>query len=122
MRRYRLAPAFPGWFGHANPLAFADEFVPAAGARRFELGAPAVEAIYGARAGVKFVVPLGVGAHQAPQRLAALEVGADGEAETLVEDDPAASLRAERAAAEGAAWLAGAPGRLLDVVADGQNI
>src|SRR3569623_99593 len=47
----RLAPAFPGWFAHEDPLAYADLFVPAHGARRFEQGAPAVEAIYGARAG-----------------------------------------------------------------------
>ena len=58
----RLEPAFPGWFGHANPLAFGDAFVPAPGARRFELGAPAVEAVYGARAGVKFALEVGVAA------------------------------------------------------------
>jgi kynureninase len=58
----RLEPAFPGWFGHANPLAFGDAFVPAPGARRFELGAPAVEAVYGARAGVRFALEVGVAA------------------------------------------------------------
>lgn len=58
----RLEPAYPGWFGHANPLAFGDAFVPAPGARRFELGAPAVEAVYGARAGVRFALEVGVAA------------------------------------------------------------
>ena len=58
----RLAPAFPGWFAHEDPLAFADLFVPAHGARRFEQGAPAVEAIYGARAGIQFALDAGVAA------------------------------------------------------------
>lgn len=58
----RLEPAFPGWFAHAEPLAFASTFSPAPGARRFEQGAPAVEAIYGARAGVLFALETGVAA------------------------------------------------------------
>jgi kynureninase len=58
----RLEPALPGWFAHVDPLAFAARFVPARGARRFEIGAPAVEAIYGARAGVKFALDAGVSA------------------------------------------------------------
>jgi len=61
----QLAPAFPGWFAHADPLAFAPRFEPAPGARRFEQGAPAVEAIYGARAGVKFALEVGVPAIRA---------------------------------------------------------
>jgi len=61
----RLAPAFPGWFAHADPLAFAARFEPARGARRFEQGAPAVEAVYGARAGVKLALEVGVGAIRA---------------------------------------------------------
>ncbi len=58
----RLAPAYPGWFAHEDPLAFDDVFVAADGARRFEQGAPAVEAIYGARAGIRFALDVGVGA------------------------------------------------------------
>lgn len=61
----RLAPAFPGWFAHADPLAFADRFEPAPGARRFEQGAPAAEAVYGARAGVRFALEVGVPAIRA---------------------------------------------------------
>jgi selenocysteine lyase/cysteine desulfurase len=61
----RLAPAYPGWFAHADPLAFGDIFIPAAGARRFEQGAPAVEAIYGARAGIQFALEVGVEAIRA---------------------------------------------------------
>lgn len=61
----RLSPAFPGWFAHADPLAFAPRFEPAPGARRFEQGAPAVEAVYGARAGVAFALEVGVPAIRA---------------------------------------------------------
>jgi kynureninase len=58
----RLAPAFPGWFAHEDPLSFGDYFLAADGARRFEQGAPAVEAIYGARAGIRFAIEAGVDA------------------------------------------------------------
>lgn len=58
----RLAPAYPGWLGHADPLAFADAFEPAVGARRFEQGAPAIEPLYAAKAGLRFAVDVGVDA------------------------------------------------------------
>jgi kynureninase len=61
----RLAPAYPGWFAHEDPLAFGEVFVAADGARRFEQGAPAVEAIYGARAGIRFALDVGVDAIRA---------------------------------------------------------
>lgn len=61
----RLAPAYPGWFGHARMLDFGAAYVPAAGARRFEQGAPSVEAVYAARAGVRFAIDVGVEAIRA---------------------------------------------------------
>jgi kynureninase len=61
----QLEPAFPGWFGHDDTLAFAPRYVAAAGARRFEQGSPAVEAVYGARAGVRFAIDVGVDAIRA---------------------------------------------------------
>lgn len=60
-----LEPAFPGWFGHAEMFDYGRGFVPAPGARRFEQGAPAVEAIYAARAGVQFAIDVGVPAIRA---------------------------------------------------------
>jgi kynureninase len=60
-----LAPVYPGWFGHAAPLDFARGFEPAPGARRFEMGAPSVEAIFGATAGIRFAIEVGVPALQA---------------------------------------------------------
>jgi kynureninase len=60
-----LDPAYPGWFSHADTLAFADSYVPAAGARRFEQGAPAIEAVYAAGAGIRFALEVGVEAMRA---------------------------------------------------------
>lgn len=62
----RSLPAYPGWFGHAELHAFVhthefvDSYVPSPGAKRFQQGTPAMEAIYGARAGLQFVLEVGV--------------------------------------------------------------
>jgi kynureninase len=56
----RIEPAFPGWFGHVDPLAFAPRFEPAPGGRKFEQGTPAGEAVFSARAGVRLALELGV--------------------------------------------------------------
>jgi kynureninase len=56
----RLEPAYPGWLGHADVFGFCDAYVPSPGARRFEQGAPAIEPIYGARAGIHFAIEVGV--------------------------------------------------------------
>jgi kynureninase len=52
----RLPPAYPGWLGHADFTAFANEFVPASGAARYQQGTPAIEPVYTARAGLRFVL------------------------------------------------------------------
>jgi kynureninase len=57
-----LEPAYPGWLGHDDAPAYEEAFRPAAGARRFDQGTPAMEAIYTARAGLRFVERLGVAA------------------------------------------------------------
>jgi kynureninase len=46
-------------------LDFAADYAPAAGARRFEQGSPSVEAVYAARAGVRFALAAGVDAIRA---------------------------------------------------------
>lgn len=61
----RLEPAYPGWFSHDRMLDFAKHYVPAAGARRFEQGSPSIEAVYAARAGVRFALDVGVEAIRA---------------------------------------------------------
>ncbi len=67
-----LEPVYPGWIGHASLMSFGDTFVPAAGARRFQQGAPSLEPIYTARAGLDFVLEVGVG----PIRARSLELTA----------------------------------------------
>lgn len=56
----RLPPAYPGWLAHAEFTAFAPEFVPAPGALRYQQGTPAIEPVYTARAGLRFVLQHGV--------------------------------------------------------------
>jgi len=55
-----LEPQYPGWFGHADTLAFDGAFRAAPGARRFEQGSPAIEAVYTSRAGVQLAITEGV--------------------------------------------------------------
>jgi kynureninase len=57
---YRLPPAYPAWLGDARFLEFSPDFVPAPGARRYQVGTPAMEPVYTARAGVRFVLEQGV--------------------------------------------------------------
>jgi selenocysteine lyase/cysteine desulfurase len=50
-----LQPAYPGWIGHRDIASFAAVYEPAPGGARFQQGAPAIEPIYTARAGLRFV-------------------------------------------------------------------
>jgi kynureninase len=58
-------PRYPGWIAHASldrfvhVKTFEDAFEPRAGARRFQQGTPAMAAIYGSRAGLRFVLEAG---------------------------------------------------------------
>jgi kynureninase len=59
-------PGYPGWFGHSELHAFVhthefiDQYAPMPGARRFQQGTPGMAPIYGARAGLRFVLEVGV--------------------------------------------------------------
>jgi kynureninase len=55
----RLPPAYPAWLGDARFLEFATEYEPAPGARRYQVGTPAMEPIYTGRAGLQFVLQQG---------------------------------------------------------------
>jgi kynureninase len=55
-----LVPAYPGWIGHRDLKGATPEFEPAAGAHRFQQGSPSLAPIYTARAGLKFVLEVGV--------------------------------------------------------------
>jgi kynureninase len=56
----RLPPAYPGWLGHADFGSFSPDYVPAIGAARYQQGTPAIEPVYTARAGLRFVLDHGV--------------------------------------------------------------
>jgi kynureninase len=55
-----LDPVYPGWFAHLQPTTFAENFMPAAGARRFQQGTPSIEPIYTSGAGLRFAIEVGV--------------------------------------------------------------
>jgi kynureninase len=57
----RLPPAYPGWLGDARFFEFSPDFAPAVGARRYQMGTPAMEPVYTARAGLRFVLEQGLG-------------------------------------------------------------
>ncbi|HET7538894.1 MAG TPA: aminotransferase class V-fold PLP-dependent enzyme [Polyangiaceae bacterium] len=61
----RLVPKYPGWVGHADLKTVTPRFVPAQGAQRFQQGSPAMEPIYTARAGLRFLLEVGVEALRA---------------------------------------------------------
>lgn len=56
----RLAPVYPGWIGHKDLIGSHARFEPAAGAQRFQQGPPPIEPIYTARAGLRFLLEVGV--------------------------------------------------------------
>ncbi len=57
----RLRPAIAGWFGHKDQFAFdARTLVLHDDARRFELGTPALAAVYGQLGGLEYIEEIGV--------------------------------------------------------------
>lgn len=56
-----LRPAFTGWFGRADPFGFEPGRLDfARGARRFDLGTPPIINAYVARAGIEWIMDIGV--------------------------------------------------------------
>ena len=56
-----LVPTTAGWFGHRDQFAFdAERFAFHDDARRFEVGTPAVAAVYAGHAGIEIVLEIGV--------------------------------------------------------------
>ena len=58
-------PVYPGWVGTASLGGYEATYRPAPGAQRFQQGTPAIEPIYTARAGIRFVLEVGVPALRA---------------------------------------------------------
>ena len=52
----RVLPALSGWFGHARPFDFADEYEPAAGIARFLCGTPPVLGLAALESGVDLML------------------------------------------------------------------
>ncbi len=65
----QLTPTLAGWFGHRDQFAFdAAHFAFHDDARRFEVGTPAMAAVYAARAGLDIVLEIGPQAVRARTR------------------------------------------------------
>lgn len=61
-----MQPTTTGWFAHGQQFAFdAEQWAYHSDARRFELGTPAVAAVYAARAGMDLILEIGVAAIRA---------------------------------------------------------
>ncbi len=61
----QLKPTVAGWFGHAKQFAFdPNNFEFAPDARRFEVGTPALAAVYAGHAGMQIILEHGVAAIQ----------------------------------------------------------
>jgi selenocysteine lyase/cysteine desulfurase len=57
----RLSPSVVGWFGHRDQIDFVlAPWVPRPDAKRFELGTPALPAVYASNAGLEIIRSLGV--------------------------------------------------------------
>lgn len=89
----RLEPTVTGWFAHERQFAFdAQNFSYAPDARRFEIGTPALAAVYAAHAGMQIVLEYGPQAiRERTQQLVADLVGRLREigCQLTMVDDPA---------------------------------
>ena len=56
----RAANAICGWFGHARPFDFSDNYIPATGIRRFLAGTPSILANCALEVGVELVLEAGI--------------------------------------------------------------
>lgn len=62
MQEKGMPPPLPGWLGHADPFAFAEEYRPATGIARFQCGTPPILSLAAMECGVDAVLaaqPLG---------------------------------------------------------------
>lgn len=56
----RLVPVYPGWLGSRDFLGFSEVYEPSPTATRFSQGTPAMEPVYSARAGLRWVLDVGI--------------------------------------------------------------
>lgn len=55
-RHHAAAPVLSGWFGHARPFAFEEDYDPAAGIERFQCGTPPVLGLSALEVGVDLML------------------------------------------------------------------
>ena len=55
-RHHTAAPVLSGWFGHARPFAFEEDYDPAAGIERFQCGTPPVLGLSALEVGVDLML------------------------------------------------------------------
>lgn len=55
-RHHRAAPVLSGWFGHARPFAFEEDYDPAAGIERFQCGTPPVLGLSALEVGIDLIL------------------------------------------------------------------
>lgn len=63
-----LRQPLTGWFGHAEPFAFSDDYAPAPGIERLQCGTPPVLGLTALEVGVDLVAEIGVGRLYAKSR------------------------------------------------------
>ena len=76
-RHHQAVPALSGWFGHARPFAFEDDYDPAPGIERFQCGTPPILGLAALEIGVDLMAQVDPVAREAKLRgLAALLIDA----------------------------------------------
>src|SRR3546814_15667858 len=55
-RHHAATPVLSGWFGHARPFAFEEDYDPAAGIERFQCGTPPVLGLAALEVGVDLIL------------------------------------------------------------------
>src|SRR3546814_13458452 len=55
-RHHAATPVLSGWFGHARPFAFEEDYDPAAGIERFQCGTPPVLGLAALEIGVDLML------------------------------------------------------------------
>ena len=89
-----LQPSITGWFGRANPFAFAAKVLDwSAGASRFDTGTPPIPNAYIARAGMEIIAGIGVEKIRAWHYVLAQRLREGGRERGLTQHGPADSTR-----------------------------
>lgn len=67
-RHHETVPVLSGWFGHARPFAFEEDYAPATGITRFMCGTPPVLGLAALESGVNLLLEADIGVLRAKSR------------------------------------------------------